>query len=131
MSEKVFISRDFCFEAAHHLPKYVGKCHEIHGHRFEGKVIVSGQVNSETGFVMDYSDLKKIIKEGIVDVYDHKNLNDYFPNPTAEIMSVHMFEIFFHRLRQDFPDVKLERVELRETQNSSAWVEADGVRAPI
>ena len=71
MSRKVFISRDFSFEASHRLPNYDGPCRNMHGHRYEGIVVVSGAVN-ETGMVMDYVDLKKVIQREILDPYDHK-----------------------------------------------------------
>ena len=54
-----------------------GKCanKNWHGHNFELFVTVKGQVNEETGFVVNLKDLAKIIKEKVVDKLDHKNLN--------------------------------------------------------
>lgn len=85
------VTKLFEFEACHHLPHYDGACHNIHGHSYKLEVTVSGQVNKDEkdpkcGMIVDFKDLKKIVKEVAVDKYDHSNLNEFFPNPTAEIM---------------------------------------------
>tara|TARA_R110002074_G_scaffold323894_1_gene494335 strand:+ start:4080 stop:4487 length:408 start_codon:yes stop_codon:yes gene_type:complete len=109
---KVKVSRKAHFNAAHRLYKkewddakntdVFGKCNNpnFHGHNYELIVSVTGEINSETGFVMDMKVLKDLIKQEIEDYLDHKNLNievDEFKNlnPTAENIAV----IIWKRLR--------------------------------
>lgn len=67
------ISKTFKFEAAHILPKHPGKCSRLHGHSWVLEVAVNGAINKETGFVMDYADLKSYVQP-IVDQLDHSFL---------------------------------------------------------
>lgn len=85
------VTKLFEFEACHHLPHYDGACHNIHGHSYKLQVTVGGNVNTnekdpKCGMIVDFKDLKAIVKKEVIDKYDHSNLNDFFPNPTAEIM---------------------------------------------
>jgi 6-pyruvoyltetrahydropterin/6-carboxytetrahydropterin synthase len=122
---KVSISRDFGFEAAHYVPNHKGACANLHGHSYEGLVVVSSVGLDDMGMVIDYGDLKVIIEEEIEDKYDHAMLNDHFGQPTAEVMVVDMFEKIEKRLSLSCLGIKLERVELKETKKSNAWVDAD------
>lgn len=84
------ITKIFNFEACHHLPHYVGACHNLHGHSYKLEVTVRGKrtedmSKSHCGMIMDFKDLKKIIEE-VAGKYDHSDLNTYFKNPTAENM---------------------------------------------
>ena len=98
---KVKVSRKAHFNAAHRLyrkewddaknTEIFGKCNNpnFHGHNYELIVSVTGEIDSETGFVMDMKVLKDLIKQEIEDYLDHKNLNievEEFKNlnPTAE-----------------------------------------------
>ena len=102
---RVTVSRKAHFNAAHRLyradwsneknQEVFGKCNNAnyHGHNYELIVSVTGEINQETGFVIDLKVLKNIIKEEVEYKFDHKNLNldlDYFKalNPTAENISV-------------------------------------------
>ncbi len=98
---KVTISRKAHFNAAHRLYRkdwtmeqndaIFGKCNNpnFHGHNYELIVSVTGEVDKETGYVVDVKVLTDIIKEDVEDQFDHKNLNldvpEFFDlNPTAE-----------------------------------------------
>ncbi|RNL95034.1 6-carboxytetrahydropterin synthase [Sinomicrobium pectinilyticum] len=125
---RVKVSRKAHFNAAHklHNPKWsnekneevYGKCSSpnYHGHNYELIVSVTGEVDPETGFVMDIKDLKDLIAVEIEDVFDHKNLNLDIPdfeelNPTAE----HIAVVIWNKLRKFIkPDLDLE-VVLYET----------------
>jgi 6-pyruvoyltetrahydropterin/6-carboxytetrahydropterin synthase len=72
-----------------------GKCNNpnYHGHNYELIVSVTGEIDQETGFVIDVKILSDLIKEHIENAFDHKNLNVDVPdfenlNPTAENISV-------------------------------------------
>jgi len=70
------ITKQFSFETGHALYGYDGKCKNVHGHSYRLDVTVIGQPISDSnhvkfGMVIDFTDLKKIIKEEIVNVFDH------------------------------------------------------------
>jgi 6-pyruvoyltetrahydropterin/6-carboxytetrahydropterin synthase len=70
------ISKTFTFEASHILPRHPGKCSRLHGHSWVLTVYVKGEVNPETGFVMDYGDIKEAVKS-IVNRLDHRHLGTW------------------------------------------------------
>ncbi|TXD82693.1 6-carboxytetrahydropterin synthase [Subsaximicrobium wynnwilliamsii] len=106
---KVTVSRKAHFNAAHRLYRedwsfekndaVFGKCNNpnFHGHNYELVVHVTGEIDPETGFVMDMKVLKDLIKAEIEDAFDHKNLNVEVPefkelNPTAENIAVVIYQ---------------------------------------
>ena len=74
-------SMEFC--AAHYLPNYEGKCSQMHGHTWKVELAVKGEVDEETGMVVDFTEIKAFL-DGVKDKFDHTLLNDIIPNPTAE-----------------------------------------------
>ena len=105
---KVTVSRRAHFNAAHRLyrPNWsdkkneaiFGKCNNphYHGHNYELIVSVTGEVDPETGYVVDVKILKDFIKSEIEDTLDHKNLNLEVPefkhkNPTAENIVIFIY----------------------------------------
>lgn len=125
---KVTVARKAHFNAAHRLYRsdwsdeknqlVFGKCcnPNYHGHNYELIVYVAGEVNPETGYVMDMKQLKDIIEREVVEELDHKNLNldclDFLHLiPTAE----HIAYVIWHRLRGSIPSTLELEVELYET----------------
>ena len=137
------ITKQFSFETGHALYGYDGKCKNVHGHSYRLDVTVIGSPitdasNVKYGMVIDFSDLKKIVKEEIVDVFDHatvfnKNtphvelarelksrghnvlLVDY--QPTSEMM----VQDFATKISPRLPDgVRLHSLRLQETESSYA-----------
>ncbi len=84
------IYKEFTFEAAHRLPAVpVGhKCGRLHGHSFRVEVHVSGELDAKLGWVMDYADIKTVVKPVIARL-DHYYLNDIpgLDNPTSEVIA--------------------------------------------
>lgn len=116
---KVTISRKAHFNAAHRLYRkdwtfekndlIFGKCNNpnFHGHNYELIVSVTGEIDSETGYVMDVKILTDIIKEEVEDKFDHKNLNLDVPefenlNPTAENIVVVIWNKIRNKIKSDF-----------------------------
>ena len=110
MGEKVAVFRQEHFNAAHRLhnqawtaeknAEVFGKCNlpNYHGHNYELIVKVIGEVNPETGYVMDMKVLSDLIAENVLERFDHKNLNEDVPefktlNPSAENISIVIFKI--------------------------------------
>ena len=115
---KVKVSRKAHFNSAHRLYNsswsdeknndIFGKCNNqnYHGHNYELIVSVTGFINPETGYVMDVSILKNIIKDHVESVLDHKNLNldvPYFKDiiPSAENISIFIFDIIKNHINND------------------------------
>ncbi|MGD1945647.1 MAG: 6-pyruvoyl tetrahydropterin synthase family protein [Croceivirga sp.] len=125
---KVKVSRKAHFNAAHRLyrPDWsfekneatFGKCNnpKYHGHNYELIVSVTGEIDTETGYVMDMKVLKDLIKVNVENAMDHKNLNEEVPefknlNPTAENIAV----IIFDKLRPHIEPNKELEIVLYET----------------
>lgn len=77
------VGRTFYFDASHHLPKYRGKCEQLHGHTYRLDVVVEGNIGEE-GMVLDFNDLEKVVEKNVVEKLDHQDLNKIIKNPTAE-----------------------------------------------
>lgn len=115
MNQKVAVYRKEHFNAAHRLnnPSWdaarnastFGKCNlpNYHGHNYELVVKVSGYPDPATGFVVDLKVLSDLIKENVLDRFDHKNLNLDTPefknlNPTAENIAIVIYNILQDKL---------------------------------
>lgn len=142
------VTKIFDFETSHALYNYDGLCRNIHGHSYKLYVTVTGKpiIDEESpklGMVIDFGVLKKIVKEHIVDIYDHSlmlyhkedvrkfiNSNPLFKRihildfqPTCEKMIVYFAEIIEKKLP---PEIKLHSLRLYETANSYAeWFAED------
>ena len=79
----MFISKDFKFDAAHNLVHYHGKCEKLHGHTYRLRVVLEGTPDSE-GMIIDFIELKQIVKDKVISRLDHAYINDIIPQPSAE-----------------------------------------------
>jgi 6-pyruvoyltetrahydropterin/6-carboxytetrahydropterin synthase len=128
---KIAVTRKEHFNAAHRLynPAWsdekneavFGKCNNpnFHGHNYEFLVTLIGTPDPETGYVYDLKKLSDIIKEHVLDVFDHKNLNLDTPhfknlNPTAENIAVVIWRI----LRQQIDNQYELKIKLYETERN-------------
>lgn len=135
---KIAVYRKEHFNAAHRLnnpnwsdeknAKVFGKCNNpnYHGHNYELIVKVVGEVDPETGYVYDMKDLSDIIKENVIEQFDHKNLNldvDHFENlnPTAENIAFVIYTILRNKIEDKF-DLK---ITLYETERNFVEFPAD------
>ena len=105
---KLYVTRNF--SAAHHLPNYDGACHNLHGHTWKVEVWILGEVNQDTGMLIDF----KLIKN-VIDQLDHSNLNDIIDNPTAENLTLWIFNQL-----DEPPEINWVCVRLWESENSYA-----------
>jgi len=143
------ITKQFTFETGHALYGYDGKCKNVHGHSYKLSVTVIGKPitdvnNVKYGMVIDFGDLKKIVKEEIVDIFDHatvfnkntphvelaKELSDRGHDiilveyqPTSENMVID----FAKKIKAQLPSyIKLHSLRLQETDTSFAeWFQSD------
>jgi 6-pyruvoyltetrahydropterin/6-carboxytetrahydropterin synthase len=143
------ITKRFSFEAGHALYGYDGKCKNLHGHSYKLSVTVVGspitdKTNPKFGMVIDFTDLKRIVIEEIIDKFDHstifnkntphiklaKTLRDEGHNvllvdyqPTTECMVTDFAKKITERLPNN---IKLSSLKLQETESSYAeWVSTD------
>lgn len=140
------ITRRLEFDAGHRIPNHNSQCRHLHGHRYAIEITLSGEVVttegvSEQGMVMDFSDVKRIAKEQVVDAWDHafivyrndKTVLDFLGTlpehktvvldvvPTAENLARVAFELLDGAYQDTYGNhLQLERVRLFETPNNWA-----------
>lgn len=129
----IYITRRERFSAAHKLYRndwtedqnleVFGKCSNPnwHGHNYELFITVKGDINPETGFLMDLRVLKEIILEEVIEKLDHKNVNldvDFMEGKMAstEVMAVEIFDILAPKIKQE--GAILHSIKLCETENN-------------
>ncbi|PKP35201.1 MAG: 6-carboxytetrahydropterin synthase QueD [Bacteroidetes bacterium HGW-Bacteroidetes-17] len=148
MKTKIRITKEFRFEMAHSLPNHKGLCKNIHGHSYTLSVTIIGEPNpkqdqADAGMVMDFGDLKTIVKGSIINKFDHAlvihkdvanslmdelkhNFDKIIPvdyQPTSELLLID----FANSIISQIPNnVKLFSLKLRETATSVAeWYSDD------
>ena len=132
MSKRISVIRKEHFNSAHRLhnpnwsdeknASFYGKCNNpnYHGHNYNLEVTITGELNEESGYLIDMKFLSDIIKEEILNPFDHKNLNldvEDFKNliPTAENMAIVMYNKLLKRI-----DENLEiKIKLYETERNA------------
>ncbi len=141
LSNYITVTKIFRFEMAHALLNHNGLCKNVHGHSYKLHVTLTGDIKSspgspDDGMLMDFSDLKKLVKRQILDKYDHAIvLNAQSPyagkirdlpfervetvpfQPTCENLILHFARLLVSALPLD---VRLKRLRLYETETSYA-----------
>ena len=128
---KITVVRAEHFNAAHRLHNdnwsdeknkaFFGKCNNpnYHGHNYDLEVMVTGEIDPESGYLIDMKDLSDLIKKEVLEPFDHKNLNldvkEFFQlNPTAENIAM----VIYNKLRAQL-DKKFElKIKLYETKRN-------------
>jgi 6-pyruvoyltetrahydropterin/6-carboxytetrahydropterin synthase len=110
------------FASGHALRNYHGKCENVHGHNYRVEVTLAGERLDQTGLLVDFVELKKVLN-AIIDRMDHRFLNDVPPfdvvNPSAENMARYIFEELEMGLGERSP-ARVSNVRLWETDSCSA-----------
>jgi 6-pyruvoyltetrahydropterin/6-carboxytetrahydropterin synthase len=141
---KIELGRRYHFSASHRLHtahlseeencRVFGKCNNPfgHGHNYVLEVSVSGKVDPATGMIANLSDLDGFVEQAVLQVFDHKSLNEdvaVFQEkvPTTENLCIDIY----NRLKK-FAHAKLERVRIEETRNNSfEYAGEDSARLPV
>lgn len=144
------VTKEFTFEMAHALLGYDGSCRFVHGHSYGLTVTVMGTTiedvtNPKLGMVIDFGDLKKIVREAVINQFDHalvlnsKTPHDSLKNPSEmfdkmifvdfQPTSENLVVDFAGRIREKLPEgVSLYSLRLRETATSYAeWIAGDNL----
>ena len=118
------VYREIFFSSAHRLRNYNGKCENLHGHNWRVRLYVSAKELDETGFVVDFKEMDKILKD-VTDKLDHQNINElpFFQeiNPTAENIAFFIFNESKKLIDND--RVTVSKVSVWESEKSCATVE--------
>ncbi|MRR51048.1 MAG: 6-carboxytetrahydropterin synthase QueD [Rhodocyclaceae bacterium] len=149
------ITRRLEFDAGHRIPDHQSQCRHLHGHRYALEVTLAGAVidtagRPDTGMVMDFSQVKAIANQHVVEVWDHaflayrhdKPVVDFLATlsghktvlldvvPTAENLARLAFAILDPHYRDRFGnELRLHRVRLYETPN--CWADAGRSDLPV
>ena len=133
----VLVGRRESFSAAHQLSdpdlseeenqRLFGKCVNLHGHNYVLEVVVAGEIDDVTGYVLDLKLLSAIMSKQVIGDVDHRNLNTDVPwlkglIPTAENLAL----TFWERLRTELPEGRLRSVRVWETDKNWAEVNDQG-----
>ncbi len=118
------ITKNFRFEAAHHLPGHHGKCARPHGHSYRLEVTIRGPIKdapgeSDHGMVMDFGDLSQIVKNSVIESLDHQDLNVVTEFHTTAENLAHW--IWDELIASGLSEALLYRIRLWET--NSCFVE--------
>lgn len=134
------ISKEIAFEAGHRLMDYKGPCSNLHGHNYILRLSLRSAQLDKAGFVVDFSEIKKIAQKYIKENVDHavilnENDEDYIKklknmanevyvidgNPTAEVIARHFFDVFNPIIKKKYgSNIRLHSVEIQETPTSKA-----------
>ncbi|MBO4707797.1 MAG: 6-carboxytetrahydropterin synthase [Elusimicrobiaceae bacterium] len=104
------------FSAAHKLPNYDGDCHNLHGHTWQVVFEIEGTVQP-SGMICDFKILKPLLDSILP---DHKFLNEYVSNPTAENLSQYIFDKAAQVLKEK--NLTLKTLELWENEDSACVI---------
>lgn len=147
------ITRKLEFDAGHRIPDHKSQCRNLHGHRYTLEITLAGEVidqdgQSDNGMIMDFSDIKALAKEHLVDVWDHaflvyekdvavKQFLESLPDHKTVVLNriptvENLARIAFDILKQVYRDrygtgLTLNKIKLHETPN--CWAEIDGACA--
>jgi len=144
------ITRKLEFDAGHRIPDHQSQCRNLHGHRYTLEITLTGQViehdgQSDNGMIMDFSEVKSLAKEYLVDLWDHaflvyekdmpvRQFLDSLPEHKTVVLNrvptvENLAQIAFQILKGVYADrygtgLALSRIKLHETPN--CWAEIDG-----
>jgi 6-pyruvoyltetrahydropterin/6-carboxytetrahydropterin synthase len=151
VTDMITITRKLEFDAGHRIPDHKSQCRNLHGHRYTLEVTLVGEVieqegHSDNGMIMDFSDVKTIAREHLVDVWDHafityakdtvvREFLESLPGhrtvvidciPTVENLARTAFNILKPAFHDRFgTGLRLQRLVLHETPNCWAEITAD------
>jgi 6-pyruvoyltetrahydropterin/6-carboxytetrahydropterin synthase len=114
MGKYFLVTKEFVFDSAHFLLNYKGKCERLHGHTYKMHVTVQSEKDEETGMAFDFVLLKKYVQEDIIDLFDHRLINDYVKHSSAENIAQFTWETL------EKHNIPLFEVKVWETPTSFA-----------
>lgn len=113
---KASITKKLVFDSAHYITDHEGKCKNLHGGRYDIEISIKDRIDPMTGFVIDYSLIKNITKNLVINKFDHKTLNltcsELSWRSSTEFLAIVIWEILIEYL----PNLK--KIKIYETETS-------------
>jgi 6-pyruvoyltetrahydropterin/6-carboxytetrahydropterin synthase len=141
---KIELGRRYHFSASHRLHtahltdeencRIFGKCNNPfgHGHNYVLEVSVSGRVDPATGMIANLTDLDGFVERAVLQVFDHKSLNEDVPAFKEKVTTTENLCIDIYNRLKNFAHAKLERVRIEETRNNSfEYAGEEFARVPV
>jgi 6-pyruvoyltetrahydropterin/6-carboxytetrahydropterin synthase len=141
---KIELGRRYHFSASHRLhsvhlseeenSRVFGKCNNPfgHGHNYVLEVSVSGRVDPATGMIANLADLDGFVEKAVLQVFDHKSLNEDVPVFREKVPTTENLCIDIYNRLKTFSHAKLERVRIEETRNNSfEYAGQESARVPV
>jgi 6-pyruvoyltetrahydropterin/6-carboxytetrahydropterin synthase len=138
------LGRRYHFSASHRLHsahlseeencRVFGKCNNPfgHGHNYVLEVNISGPVDPATGMIANLADLDGFVEKAVLQVFDHKSLNEDVAVFQERVATTENLCIEIHKRLKSFPYAKLERVRIEETRNNSfEYAGQEFARVPV
>jgi 6-pyruvoyl tetrahydropterin synthase/QueD family protein len=123
---KASITKKLVFDSAHYITDHDGKCKNLHGGRYDIEITIQDRIDPMTGFVIDYSLIKNITKNLVINKFDHKTLNLTCPElswrSSTEFLSIVIWEILIEYL----PNLK--KIKIYETETSYCEYKGNSLR---
>jgi 6-pyruvoyltetrahydropterin/6-carboxytetrahydropterin synthase len=132
-SPRLYVTRILGFSAGHRLfnpdlseeenQRRFGKCTSVHGHNYSLEVTVTGTIQAENGYAVNFDELDAVLRREVVSQLDHKNLNEDVPGLTGKIITAEtvclwLWDRINAALREHLPRVSLDKLRLYETERS-------------
>ena len=120
----MLLTKDFTFDAAHNLINYHGKCERLHGHTYKLRVVVEGTPDSE-GMIIDFIELKALVKERILSRLDHSYINEIISQPSAENIALWIWGELEESVKRE--NCSLYEIHVWETADSRVILRRDDI----
>ncbi|MDT8284488.1 MAG: 6-carboxytetrahydropterin synthase QueD [Thermovirgaceae bacterium] len=115
----MYLKTEYSFDAAHNLVAYHGRCERLHGHTYRMALTLRGEPDSE-GMIMDFLEIKKTVREKVLDILDHSYLNDLISQPTAENICIWVWDRLSGAFPKEGKGPFLYEIQIWETAGNSA-----------
>lgn len=131
--QRVYVTRILGFSAGHRLynpalseeenRRLFGKCSSVHGHNYSVEVTVTGKIQRETGYAVNFDELDEVLRREVLTELDHRNLNQDVPGLegkiiTAETICLWLWNRIKAALAEHLPQVSLHALRVYETERS-------------
>lgn len=124
-SPKAKITKKLVFDSAHFITDHEGKCKNLHGGRYDIEISIKDRIDPMTGFVTDYSLIKKITKNLVINKFDHKTLNFTCPELAWRSSTEFLAIVIWELLIEYMPNLK--KIKIYETESSYCEYEGNSL----
>lgn len=131
--KKIYLTKKFDFSSAHKMFNgdfseeenniHFGKCQNMHGHNYFLEVTASGSIDKSKGYFVNLNEMSEAIKSNIINVLDHRYLNDVLPDCKNKPVTIEVISMWiWNTIIQKMPDYDLFKIRLWETENNSVEI---------